>query len=31
MLIADGASEDIIEDSLRIEIEALKQRQLIAQ
>ncbi len=31
MLIADGASEEIIHDSLRIEIEALKQRRMIAQ
>lgn len=31
MLISDGASEEIIEESLRIEIEALKQRRLIAQ
>lgn len=31
MLIADGASEEIIEDSLRIEIEALKQRRLVPQ
>lgn len=31
MLIADGASEDIIQDTLRIEIEALRQRRLIAQ